>query len=39
MVNDWECVCIVDMGEGEKLVVILWIDIGIKVGKFMLIYI
>lgn len=30
MVNDWECVCTVDMGEGEKLVAISWIDTGIK---------
>ena len=36
MVNDWECVCTVDVGEGEKLVAISWIDTGIKVGKPML---
>jgi len=33
MVNDWECVCTVDVGEGEKLVAISWIDTGIKVGQ------
>ena len=33
MVNDWECVCTVDVGEGEKLVAISWIDTGIKVGN------
>ena len=31
MVNDWECVCTVDVGEGERLVAISWIDTGIKV--------
>ncbi|KAJ7387116.1 Mediator of RNA polymerase II transcription subunit 16 [Desmophyllum pertusum] len=30
MVNDWECVCTVDVGEGERLVAISWIDTGIK---------
>ena len=31
MVNDWECVRTVDVGEGERLVTISWIDTGIKV--------
>ena len=31
MVNDWECVCTVDMAEGERLVAVSWIDTGIKV--------
>ncbi|XP_078363146.1 mediator of RNA polymerase II transcription subunit 16-like isoform X2 [Oculina patagonica] len=30
MVNDWDCVCTVDVGEGERLVAISWIDTGIK---------
>lgn len=30
MVNDWECICTVDVGEGERLVAISWIDTGIK---------
>jgi len=30
MVNDWECVCTVNVGEGEKLVALSWIDTGIK---------
>ena len=31
MVNDWECVLTVDVGEGERLVALSWIDTGIKV--------
>lgn len=30
MVNDWECVCTVDVGEGERLVALSWIDTGVK---------
>lgn len=30
MVNDWECVLTVDVGEGERLVALSWIDTGIK---------
>ena len=31
MINDWECISTVDVGEGERLVAISWIDTGIKV--------
>ena len=31
MVNDWECIRTIDVGEGERLVAISWIDTGIKV--------
>lgn len=31
MVNDWECVCTVYVGEGERLVALSWIDTGVKV--------
>lgn len=31
MINDWDCVATADVGEGEKLVAISWIDTGIKV--------
>ncbi|KAK2573990.1 Mediator of RNA polymerase II transcription subunit 16 [Acropora cervicornis] len=30
MINDWECISTVDVGEGERLVAISWIDTGIK---------
>lgn len=30
MVNDWECIRTIDVGEGERLVAISWIDTGIK---------